>query len=144
MQYKRSFSAADRFGVSGEIPSCSGLSVLDKLASICQGKETQWAVLWLIKTHSRVIGRIDETDQVADEGGTISIHQVESSQGDGTWTRHTGDRRMKVPLKTQLVFKWMMFRSHSDVTSSHRSTYKDLYHLNASLSVEIYNLPFWI
>lgn len=31
-------------------------------------------------TRSRVIRWIDETNQVAEEGGTISIHQVESGQ----------------------------------------------------------------
>lgn len=35
----------------------------------------------------RIISWINKTNQVAEEGGTISVHQVESSQRDGTWMK---------------------------------------------------------
>lgn len=35
----------------------------------------------------RIISWINKTNQVAEEGGTISVHQVESGQRDGTWMK---------------------------------------------------------
>lgn len=35
----------------------------------------------------RIISWINKTNQVAEEGGTISVHQVESCQRDGTWMK---------------------------------------------------------
>lgn len=39
--------------------------------------------------HSRVVGRVDEADQVAEQRGAVAVNQVEPSQRHAPWTGNT-------------------------------------------------------
>lgn len=57
--------------------------MLNKHADISELQDCRiggWGLVWILIINSRVIGWIDEANQVAEQGGTISINEVESSQ----------------------------------------------------------------